>query len=244
VYSRHVLKLGFFKSILFLYRNYYSFGQSLIDKVAVGAGLSAKYDFEFENSDVLDILSKKDSGVVIIGAHFGSWEVGAPFFNNYGSRLNLVMFDNEDENIKKVLSDNITDIPDYTIIPVNKDNLEHVFKIAFALENNELVSFQGDRFVNDEKVVKTDFMGIPAAFPQGPFLVASKFKVPVIYYFAVREKGRKYKFIFKKATISDSESDGKSVAEAYLKQYVSALETEVGKYPEQWYNFYDFWNLC
>ena len=33
----------------------------------------------------------------MIGAHVGNWEIGAPFFDEYGKKINIVMFDAEHE---------------------------------------------------------------------------------------------------------------------------------------------------
>ncbi len=57
-------------------------------------------------------------------------------------------------------------------------------------------AFQGDRYLNKEKLLTTSFMGKEAKFPMGPFLLASKLKVPVVFYFAMREAQRTYRFHF------------------------------------------------
>lgn len=96
------------------------------------------------------------------------------------------MFDAEHERIKEILEKNAS-TRDYKIIPVNEDNLTHVFRITEALERKEYVCFQGDRYLNKEKLLSSPFMGKEAEFPMGPFLLASKMRVPVVFYFAMRE---------------------------------------------------------
>lgn len=61
---------------------------------------------------------------------------------------------------------------------MNEDSLTHVFRITEALDRREYVCFQGDRYLNKEKLLTTSFMGKEAKFPMGPFLLASKLKVP------------------------------------------------------------------
>ena len=39
----------------------------------------------------------------MIGAHVGNWEIGAPFFDEYGKKINIVMFDAEHKRIKEIL---------------------------------------------------------------------------------------------------------------------------------------------
>ena len=78
---------------------------------------------------------------------------------------------------------------------MNEDNLTHVFRITEALERKEYVCFQGDRYLNKEKLLSSPFMGKEAEFPMGPFLLASKMRVPVVFYFAMREAQRTYRSI-------------------------------------------------
>lgn len=78
------------------------------------------------------------------------------------------MFDAEHERIKEILEKNAS-TRDYKIIPVNEDSLTHVFRITEALDRREYVCFQGDRYLNKEKLLTTSFMGKEAKFPDGPF---------------------------------------------------------------------------
>ncbi|NDV58765.1 acyltransferase [Bacteroides sp. 519] len=239
-YSRQILGLNRLRSIGMLFRNYYRLGQILIDRFAITSGMSGKYQFEFSNyKEFLDILDS-EQGVIMIGAHVGNWEVGAPFFDKYGKKINIVLYDAEHKKIKQVLEKNGIE-KDYKFIPVNQDDLAHVFKITEALDRKEYVCFQGDRYVGAERVMQTTFMGREARFPSGPFLLAARMKVPVVFYFAMREKGRKYHFHFVVSQKIERTKD-KKPEQMLLEQYVRALEQIVKQYPEQWFNYYSFWN--
>lgn len=133
----------------------------------------------------------------MIGAHVGNWEIGVPFFDDYGKKINIVMYDAEHRRIKEILEKNGQD-KDFKIIPVNEDNLTHVFRITEALNKKEYVCFQGDRYLNKEKLLTGTLLGQKAPFPAGPFLLGSRMKVPVVFYFAMREPGRTLPFSFYK----------------------------------------------
>lgn len=238
-YSRKIRKQNIFKSVIFLFRNYYRFGQILIDKVAIGSGLVKKYKFKFENYDrFLEVLDD-DKGAIIIGAHVGNWEIGTPFFEDYGKKINIVLFDAEHQRIKEILENNKA-FADYKIIAVNNDSLEHVFNIKAALDRREYVCFQGDRYVKQDKLLTCNFMGKKADFPGGLFILASRLKVPVVFYFAMREPHKTYRFHFYMAQPVMRKAGVKPEQEL-LEQYVQALEGILKKYPEQWFNYYKFW---
>lgn len=229
-YNRRILHYGVVKSIVKLYQHYYSFAMTLVDKIAIVNGLSHKYKFEFDNYD--EFLNCLDRGsVVMIGGHVGCWEIGAQFFGDYASKLNVVMFDGEYEKIKEKVD---TSKFGYKIIPVNEGGIESLLKIKQAIDNGEYVCFQGDRFDENAASQKVNFMGCDANFPTGPSLVASKFKTPIIFYFAMRESGRRYRFIFKVLEPGFSQKE-------VLDSYLDAFEGVVHHYPQQWFNFFDLW---
>lgn len=234
-YNRRRRKLGRLRAAVELYRHYYAFGQTLIDRIALrGDGLRRRFRFEFDNYDrFIDIISH--SGAVMIGAHVGCWEAGSAFFGAYGRRINIVMFDAEHERIKEVLADGGEDRPDYKIIPVNEDPLEALLQIRIALDNGEYVCFNGDRYLDAATALPVDFLGGRVRIPAGPFRIAARCRVPVIFYYAVREPGRTYRFLF--SDIPAGEDEGRLV-----ERYVDSLERVVRRYPRQWFNFYRFWD--
>ena len=175
----------------------------------------------------------------MIGAHVGNWEIGVPFFDDYGKKINIVMYDADHRRIKEILEKNGQD-KDFKIIPVNEDNLTHVFRITEALNKKEYVCFQGDRYLNKEKLLTGTLLGQKAPFPAGPFLLGSRMKVPVVFYFAMREPGRTYRFHFIR-TEPVIRTKEKKAETALLEQYTAALDQILKRYPEQWFNYYSFW---
>ena len=128
----------------------------------------------------------------------------------------------------------------YNIILVKEDELSHIFLIKEALDRNEYVCFQGDRFVNKENVITANFLGAMADFPAGPFQIASRFKVPVVIYLSEKESANKYsfRFFFPEPAKRTSSMKPENIL---LSQYVKILEERVKVHPEQWFNFYKFW---
>ena len=231
-YYRRVLGYGRLRSARALFVHYYRFGQTLIDKIAIGAGLEDRYGFEFDNYPEFLRLLDSGTGVVMIGAHGGSWGAGSRFFGDYARRMNIVLVDAESAKIKKALERTAAQA-EYKVIALGGDGLESVLRIKNALDAGEYVCFQGDRFVGAEGTLVADFMGRPARFPRGPFLVASRMRVPVVFYYSMREPGRRYRFHF-------VEARGKTQT-ALLDEYLKATESIVRTYPDQWFNFYKFW---
>lgn len=235
-YNRERRKLGLWRSMWEVYAHYYVFGQTLIDRIALRAGLRDRYHFLFDNYERFLEIINAESGTVLVGAHVGCWEAGAGFFGTYGKKINIVMFDAEHEAIKEVLREN-GQAGDYKIIPVNQGSLEAMLEIKCALNRGEYACFNGDRYLERKTAVECDFMGGRASFPSGPFRIAAKCRVPVVFYYAMREKGRRYRFLFTEVPTEECRR-----SESLMAAYVRSLEELLARYPRQWFNFYNFWN--
>jgi predicted LPLAT superfamily acyltransferase len=183
----------------------------------------------------------RDGGILISG-HIGNWEVGGKALDILDKKVNLVIIDDEGPAIKKYISDILTD-RNVHFIKISND-FSHLFEIKQALENKELVAFLGDRFIDGNQTIKIDFLGEPALFPLGPWHMASYFKVPVSYVFAVKESRRQYRFYATPLKILPSEKNPMKRSELVvdsIKEYVSEFERITRKYPLQWHNYFNFW---
>ena len=235
-YNRRRRGLGRLGSVVELYRHYYVFGQTLIDRMALRAGMAGRFNFQFDNYERFLEIIDGGQGVVMIGAHVGCWEAGTVFFGKYGKKINIVMLDNEHKQIKRVIENNRESENNFKIIAVNQEPLSLILQIKEALDKGEYICFNGDRYMNERETYRTTFMGAEALLPSGPFKIASRCRVPVVFYYAMRERKRTYRFIFSEAVV---EHDRPA---ALLEQYTASLERLMDKYPRQWFNFYNFWN--
>jgi len=241
LYFRHIHNYSFGKSVVKLFQNYYVFGQVLIDKMAILGGFEKKFTFSFDHYDELLKILDSNTGCLLISAHIGNWEVAGQFFGDYGSRLNIFMLEAEHERIKNLV-EGIVGNKNYKIIGL-KEDLSHIFMINNALSNNEYICFQGDRYVNINHTMKTTFMGKEALFPDGPFQIAARYDVPVVFFFAMKDSPLNYRFHFFPASPINTKAPLKKHEKAVnlLNVYTSVLEDMVKKYPEQWFNYYNFW---
>jgi predicted LPLAT superfamily acyltransferase len=174
----------------------------------------------------------------MIGAHIGCWEAGAGFFGTYGKKINIVMLDVEHQQIKDVLEESANEANNYNIIALNQNIIDAILQMKVALNKGEYICFNGDRYIGRDNTATVEFLGAEALFPKGLFQIAVKCRVPVVFYYSMREANNTYRFIFEEPIL-----ERKSTAESLLEQYSKSLERIVTKYPRQWFNFYDFWNI-
>lgn len=219
-----------------VFKSYYTFGQTIIDKVAISAGLRSRFTYEFDGVEILRQLLSDKKGGVLISAHMGNFEIAEHFLGelDINFQINLVTTDLEHSAIKNYL-EKVTKKSNIKFIII-KEDLGHIFEINAALARNELVCFTGDRYFEGVKSLQETLLGQEANFPAGPFLIASRLKVPVVFVYVMKEPNLHYHLYTREAESKHRDEKG------LLKEYTKSVETMIKKYPLQWFNYFDFWD--
>lgn len=214
-------------------RNFYIFGQTLVDRAAFLLGKDREFSHVFENEQYLIDIRDAGRGGILLSAHVGNWETAGNLLKGrITPTINIVMLDAEVENIKKYM-DLSTGGSRFKVIAI-KDDLSHVISIRNALVNNEFVAIHADRYLEGAKYIEMDFLGRKARFPYGPFVIASKFNAPVTFVFAAKDGKYSYHLSATKPI------EAKMKPEEIAKLYVEELERKVRAFPEQWFNYFNF----
>ncbi len=243
-YIRYYFKERLGKSRLLtsflIYKLFYKFGQVLIDKIAVLSGSYTKFTFDFEGEHYLREMT---DGGMLIGAHMGNWEIASQLLKGrIAVKTNVLMFDEEHQRIKDVLDDVMVD-KSFRIIPI-KDDLSHIYEINQLVKKKELIVMHGDRFVEGSKTQDLRVLGMNAKFPVGAFHIALRFNLPVTFVFALKESRTHYHFYATEPKIySDKAKSRDELLKEIMQDYVTELEKKVRQYPDQFFNFYDFWGI-
>lgn len=229
------------KAVWAKYSNYYIFGQTLLDRIAVMSGLGHRFSFDFEGEEHLIRMAESGTGGMLVSAHIGNWEVAGHLLYRIKTKINVVLHEAEHEKIKQFL-DKAKGKNTMDVILI-KDDISHVYQISLALQRGELICMHGDRFMPWAKTVTAPFLGAEALFPQGPFALAVGFKVPVCYVFAMKEGNWHYHFSATEPKIYQAEKRGQKeeLIQLALCDFIKEAEKTIHKYPLQWFNYYDFW---
>jgi len=156
-YFRKKIGYGLGKSLIRLYRNYYLLGQSIIDKVVIMSGIPNKFTFDFEGEDNLRKIAGLQKGGLLLSAHLGNWEIAGHLLKRLDTRINIVMFDGEHQQIKEYIAA-VTGKRAVNVILI-KNDLSHIYAISDAFKNNELVCMHADRFIEGNKTLTSEFLG-------------------------------------------------------------------------------------
>ncbi|MDR0395016.1 MAG: lysophospholipid acyltransferase family protein [Tannerella sp.] len=225
------------KSFYKTYRNHYLFGQMILDRFAVYAG---QKNFKLDNPD--NSLFRKmvyaKHGCIIAGSHIGNPELCGYLLNQQTKRINSMIFGGEAKEVQKYRSEVFAG-NNVRLIPVSED-MSHIFLINEALTNGEMLTMPCDRTFGSGKTVECDFLNAKAHFPVGAFILALQYNVPVIAMFVLKVTASLYRIHVLPVPVPQCENKREQINEM-TRSFAKILEDIVRKYPEQWFNFYNFW---
>lgn len=222
-YFRYRIGYGRVKSFFNVYRNFFIFGQVVIDRFAAFAG--RQYRVKVENLELFNELASAEGGFLMLSSHVGCYEIAGCMLTSWQKKFNAIVYAGETETILKNREKRMSG-HNMKMIPLKKD-LSHLILINAALNSGEIVSLSADRVNGSCKTVKCSFFDSEANFPQGPFSLARMKGIPMLAVFVMKEGVRRYHIYLSK--VEDA------------KQFSAHLETVLRKYPAQWFNYYDFW---
>lgn len=235
-YFREIWGLRPVTAFLKTYKNFCLFGQVVVDKFAMYAG--KQFDIEIEGYAHFRNLEEQSEGFIQLSAHVGNYEIAGYTLKAENKRLNALVFGGEKETVmanrKRMFEE-----ANIRMIGISSD-MSHLFEINNALSNGEIVSMPADRMLGSAKQISHTFLGKSASFPAGPFTVATSRSLNVLAVNVMKTSSSSYKIIIAPLAY-DKTAPKKEQIMQLSSAYVRELERIVRQYPEQWYNYYDFW---
>ena len=238
-YFRKRHKYPVLKAFVWTYKDYYRFGQVILDRFTVYAGQKKRFKVQIEGNDLFHGLLHGEKGFIIASSHVGNFELNGYLMRQDEKPINGLIFGGEAMVVQKyrafVLNSN-----NVNLIPVEED-MSHIFLINKALTDGEIVCMPSDRTFGSNKCIECDFLGGKACFPMGAFVLAEQFDVPIVTLFVMKESTSSYHIYTSLIKVEEEGLNKRAKIERMTQLFVKNLEDIVRKYPEQWFNFYEFW---
>lgn len=228
------------------FRHMLAFGEAGLDKLAAWADPARQVPVDFPARAEFERLVASKQGAVLIGSHLGNLEMSRALAAvDTRIPVNAVVFTDHALRFNSVLARANANFG-VNLIQVTHLGPETAIELKAKVERGELVVIVGDRTPVAERsghrVSDAEFLGQPAPFAHGPFILASLLDCPVYLFFCLRD-GDRFRLHFE-AFAERIDLPRKSRVErleAYIRQYAKRLEHYCLMAPEQWFNFYDFW---
>jgi KDO2-lipid IV(A) lauroyltransferase len=228
-------------------KTFQNYGQYLLDYMVMHRLRPSNKDRWVEEEvggDYMREALDAGKGVICITPHLGNWEIGGLLFSFKGGKLNVLTLDEKDLATRSYREEmrRRRGIKNLYINPKD-DSPIAILDAVKALRRNEIVAMLGDR-IESQKTMVFDFFGRTTPFPIGVAILAMATGAPVLPVFVVMGRNRKYKGIIDTPIYfsPSSREDREAVIREGMERLIKKFEAYIEKYPDQWYNFYSYWN--
>jgi predicted LPLAT superfamily acyltransferase len=226
-----------------LFRLYFAFASTILDRVWLVTGRTQDYRIEIHGLDTLCTRIAEGRGCLLFGAHLGSFEAlravadaGCPV------PVSVMMHEANAAKVKAIFDALGGEQRAAAIIPLGKPDA--MLRVRECLEGNGLVGLLADRAPRSERTVRVPFLGQDAPLPAGPHMLAAVLGAPVMLAFGIWRGPRHYEVRFEPFAdrIAPAGRAGRDAAVAEsVARYAARIEAICRAYPYNWFNFFDFW---
>ncbi len=222
------------------YRHILAFASTIHDRFYLLNHQDQLFDIKTFGAEPIIRHQGKDQGMLLFGAHMGSFEVLLAHGRNNRFKSCIAMYPENARQLNRALA---AINPQAISGLIALGQMDSLLTIHHKLETGSLVGVLADRAAGPDQYHSLPFLGAPARFPTGPFRMAAMLGYPVYFMTALYGGGNRYEVHFEPladlTNVPRSERDA-AVRET-MQKYVALLERHCKAAPYNWFNFFDFW---
>lgn len=226
-------------------RHIHSYAATILDRVFLLSDRNLRrFDLRVEGLDVLKTEVGRGRGVLLLGAHFGSFEaLRALTVHAPQVKLRVVMDLKQTRALNELLHALNPPVA-ANVIDAGVDPGALALALHEGAREGALIGLLADRPRSGEATAEVAFFGRPARFPVAAYQIASLLDLPVVLAFGVYRGGNRYDLHFEPLAQSIKIARGESAGQLqrWAQCFAARLEHYARRYPYNWFNFYDFWH--
>lgn len=228
-----------------IFKHIHSYAATILDRVFLlnDADLD-RFDIRVHGLDQLEAEIAHGRGVLLLGAHFGSFEaLRALTLRRPDIRLRVVMDLKQTRALNELLHALNPGVA-ANVIDAGVDPGALALSLHEAAQQGALIGLLADRRRAHEATAIVDFFGRPAQLPTAAYQIASMLDLPAVLAFGVYQGGNRYDLHFETlaSNLKIPRSDRAAQLQAWTQRFAARLEYYARQYPYNWFNFYDFWD--
>ena len=224
-------------------RHFMSFAQKALETLIAWAR-PARNRIAVVGAEEIDRLAAENRGGLLIVSHLGNAELSrSGLESRFGRTVNVLLHTKHAAQYNRMLQRINPTITVHTI-EVTEVGPATAIELEARVQRGEWIAIAGDRtpIMGSARVSQVPFLGMPAPFSQGPYILAGLMKCPVYVMFCLRDDaGHTVHFEKFAERIDLPRRERAAFLDGLAARYAALLERYCLLAPTQWYNFYDFW---
>jgi predicted LPLAT superfamily acyltransferase/uncharacterized membrane protein len=231
-------------SVRHVLRHIHCYAATILDRAFLLARSTRGFDIRVEGLDQIEAQIARGRGVLLLGAHIGSFEALRVLAESRPELCVRFVMDRGQTPALTRLLHALNPAVAQMVIDVRGGGADIALAIREAAEGGALIGLLGDRARAGEATREAQFFGAPAALPVAPYLIASALELPIVLCFGLYRGGNRYDVYFE--TLAERLQIPRAERSAQLAQWTQRYAARLEHYtridPYNWFNFYDFWH--
>lgn len=226
-------------------RHFAAFAESILDKMLLWGGLYPTAGVTLHGAEPVEQALARGQGGLIICAHLGNLELSRVLSRQRSDvRLTVLVHTRHARAFNRLLAQ-LDPASQLNLMQVTELSPATAMLLAEKVAQGEFVVIAGDRVpvAPRPRVAMADFLGAPAPFPIGPYVLANALQCPVYLLFCVQRGDRpEVHFELFRESLRLPRQGREAALAALAADYAARLQHYCLQAPLQWFNFYDFWH--
>jgi predicted LPLAT superfamily acyltransferase len=224
-------------------RHLLSFAETLLDKLLATAGRYPWQRVRVEGQEQVDALVAQGRGALLVTAHVGCLELCQALAARLpGLKLTVLVHTRHAERFNRILR-RLHPASTVELLQVSEVSAATAVELERRVRAGEFVAIAGDRVpLGAGRTTRAPFLGTPAAFPVGAYVLASLLQCPLLFLGCVRVgEGHVVRFETIGERIALPRARRAQALQACATDFATRLEALLRRAPYEWFNFFDFW---
>jgi predicted LPLAT superfamily acyltransferase len=227
-------------------RHFASFAENILDKMLLWGGLFDTSTVSCHGNAPLLRMIAEGRGALLVCSHLGNLDLCRVLSQQTpGLKLTVLVHTRHARAFNDMLAQ-LDPRSQLNLLQVTEVTPATAMMLSERVARGEFVVIAGDRIPvsPNPRVVHADFLGRRAAFPVGPYVMASVLDCPLYMLFSRRQGARQeLHFELLRESVRLPRKDREAALAALAADYAARLEFHCVRSPLEWFNFYDFWDL-
>lgn len=227
-------------------QHFSAFAESILDKMLLWGGLFDVEKVQYFGQTQMSAQLGEKQGALLVCSHLGNLEMCRVLSRQYPDvKLTVLVHTKHARAFNRMLGQ-LDPRSQMDLLQVTEITPATAIMLAEKIAQGGFIVIAGDRIpvAPNPRVAYASFLGQKAAFPIGPYVLASVLQCPIYLLFSLHINSvPQVHFELLQMSVKLPRKGRDEILQTLVANYALRLEHYCLQAPLQWFNFYNFWHL-